>query len=258
MKRAIAAVGLCAATLLAGCVTSGGNARQVDTVAAADANVKLGVAYMNQGEMALAKEKLERAEKQNPRSAEVQFALGEMHNRLSQPREAEKYYRAAMNLAPDKLEIVNGYATFLCTSGDVDRALVQYERLMNNPLYGRQPAAATNAGMCLRDQKRHADSVRYFEVALAKAPDWIDAVVQLADVHIALDNPAAARRVIDGYQSMRNSAGVLVLGVRAAVAQGDCSAARVYANKVRGDFPNSREALVLLPQVTGSCASVTQ
>jgi Tfp pilus assembly protein PilF len=140
----------------------------------------------------------------------------------------------------------------------VDRAIAQYERLINNPLYGRQPAAATNAGMCLRDQKRHADAVRYFETALAKAPDWIDAVVQLADTQITLDNPAAARRVVDAYQSMRNSAGVLVLGVRASVAQGDCTAARVYANKVRGDFPNSREALVLLPQVMGNCGSVTQ
>lgn len=258
MKGALFAAGLCAAALLAGCVSSGGNERQVDSIAAADANMKLGVAYMNQGEMALAKEKLERAEKQNPRSAEVQFAMGELHNRLSQPREAEKYYRSAMNLAPDKLEIVNGYATFLCTNGEVDRAIAQYERLINNPLYGRQPAAATNAGMCLRDQKRHADAVRYFETALAKAPDWIDAVVQLADTQITLDNPAAARRVVDAYQSMRNSAGVLVLGVRASVAQGDCTAARVYANKVRGDFPNSREALVLLPQVMGNCGSVTQ
>ena len=98
--------------------------------------------------------------------------------------------------------------------GEVDKGVAQFERLMNNPLYGRQPAAATNAGRCLRDQKRHADSVRYFETALAKQPDWLEAVAQLADVQITLEKPAAARKAVDNYLSMRNNAAVLVIGVR--------------------------------------------
>lgn len=248
------AAAVLAAALLAGCVSTTSGGRPIDAVAAADANVKLGVAYMNQGQMALAKEKLERASKQDPKSAEAQFALGELYNRLEQPRDADRAYRAAMDLAPDKLEIANGYATFLCTSGEVDRALAEYEKLMHNPLYSRQPAAATNAGMCLRDQKRNADAVRYFQIALAKQPDWIDAAVQLADVQITLGRPAEARKAVDSFQSMRNSATMLLLGVRAAVSQGDCSAAEVYSRKLRNDFGNSREALVLLPQVLGSCA----
>src|SRR5690606_33571640 len=120
--RAIAAAVL-AAALLGGCVSTTSGGRPIDAVAAADANVKLGVAYMNQGQMALAKDKLERAGKQDPRSAEAQFALGELYNRLEQPREADRAYRTAIQLAPDNLEIVNGYATFLCTTGAVDRAL---------------------------------------------------------------------------------------------------------------------------------------
>lgn len=245
---------LTAAALLAGCVSGGTSGRPIDGAAAADSNMKLGVAYMNQGQMALAKEKLERAARQDPRSAEAQFALGELYNRLNQPRDADRHYRNAMQLAPDKLEIVNGYATFLCTSGQTDRALAEYEKLMHNPLYNRQPAAATNAGMCLRDQKRHADSVRFFETALAKQPDWIEAAVQLADVQITLGNPAQARRVVDQFQSMRNSSTMLLIGVRAAVAQADCGAAEVYSRKLRNDFGSSRETLVQLPQVIGSCA----
>jgi type IV pilus assembly protein PilF len=254
MRPARIAGALLAVLVLAGCVNAGSSGRPVDPTAAAASNVRLGVAYMNQGQLDLAKERLERAARQDPKSAEAQFALGELYNRLKQPREAERAYRSAISMAPDKLEIVNGYATFLCTNGQVNRALAEYEKLMNNPLYGRQAAAATNAGMCLRDDKRHADSVRYFEIALAKQPDWFDAVVQLADVHIALGDATAARRVVDNYQSMRNSATVLLLGVRAAVSEGDCGAAEVYARKLRNDFGSSRETLVLLPQVLGNCA----
>jgi type IV pilus assembly protein PilF len=241
------------AATLAGCITSGGG-REVDNTAAADSNVKLGVAYMNEGRMELAKETLERAGGQDPKNADVQFALAELYSRLEQPKVADRHYRADIDLAPDKLEIVNGYAVFLCTNQEVDRGIAQFEKLMHNPLYGRQAAAATNAGMCLRDQKRHGESVRFFETALAKQPDWLEAVVQLADVQILLENPVAARAAVDKYQSMRNSATALVMGVRAAVKEGNCNAARTYTLKLRKDFPNSRETLQLLPQVTGACA----
>lgn len=241
------------AAALTGCMSSGSSGRPVDPIAAADANVKLGVAYMAQGKLADAKEKLERAEKQNPKSPEAQFALAELYGRLDQPKDAERRYRNAISLAPDKLEIVNGYAAFLCSSGEVDRGIAEFERLVNNPLYGRQAVAATNAGICLRDNKRLADSVRYFEMALAKQPDYVDAVVYLADVQIQLDKPELARRAVDNYQSMRNSARVLLTGVRAAVGQGDCLGATGYVLRLRRDFPNSRETLSDLPQVIGSC-----
>lgn len=237
--------------LLAGCATEGG--REVAPIEAARANARLGVAYLQQGNLSLAKEKLERAEKQNPKSAEAQFALAELYGRLDQPKDAERRYRNAISLAPDKLEIVNGYAAFLCSSGEIDRGIAEFERLVNNPLYGRQAVAATNAGVCLRDNKRLADSVRYFEMALAKQPDYVDAVIYLADVQIQLDKPELARRAVDNYQSMRSSPRVLLTGVRAAVGQGDCLGATGYVLRLRRDFPNSRETLSDLPQVMGSC-----
>lgn len=243
---------LLAAVVLTACVSTTGG-RPVDDVAAAAANMELGVAYMRQGKMADAKEKLERAEKQNPKSPDVQFALAELYSRIEQPRDADRRYRNAINLAPDKLEIVNGYAVFLCSSGEVDRGITEFERLVNNPLYGRQAAAASNAGLCLRDNKRLGDSVRYFEMALAKQPDYVDAVVYLADTQIELDKPELARRAVDTYQSMRSSARVLLTGVRAAVKQGDCLGATGYVLRLRRDFPNSRETLSDLPQVLGTC-----
>jgi type IV pilus assembly protein PilF len=255
VRRAALAAAL-AAAWLGGCVADGDQGREVDLSGAATANMKLGVEYMSTGNLAAAKERLERAEQQNPKSPDVQFALAELYSRLQQPKDADKHYRDAISMAPDQLEYVNGYAAFLCINGEVDQALTQFDKLIRNPLYGRQPAAATNAGLCLRDQKRHADSIRYFETAILKQPDWIDAVVQLADVQISLGNPAAARKAVDGYQSMRNSASVLVIGVRAAEADGDCAAAQRYAAKLRTDFPNSREALVLLPQVLQKCTRV--
>jgi type IV pilus assembly protein PilF len=252
MSRAIIAAAF-ASLLLAACVSSGGGGRAVDPVAAAEANVQLGFDALGKGNLARAKEKFERAEQQDPKNVDAKFGLAELNSRLEKPKDAENYYRAAMDLKPDRLEIVNAYAVFLCSSGQADKGIAQFERLMNNPLYGRQAAAAANAGRCLREQKRHADSIRFFETALAKQPDWLDAVVQLADVHIYLEKPDLALKVVDNYQTMRNSPTALVMGVRAAVKKGDCTVASRYVRKLRAEFANSNETLSLLPQVIGAC-----
>ena len=114
MSRAILAATL-ASLLLAACVSTSEGGRAIDPVAAADANVKLGFDAMGKGDLARAKEKFERAEKQDPKNVDARFGLAELHSRLENPKDAEKYYRAAMDLNPDRLEIVNAYAVFLCS-----------------------------------------------------------------------------------------------------------------------------------------------
>ena len=51
---------------------------------------------------------------------------------------------------------------FLCKQGEVDRALPLFEKVMADQLYPHAlGAAATNAAVCLRGQKRDADAQRY-------------------------------------------------------------------------------------------------
>jgi type IV pilus assembly protein PilF len=95
---------IAAALLLASCATSSSNGRAVDNKEAARANTQLGVAYLRQGNMNQAKEKLEKAEKQDPRSHEVQYALALFSERMNQPADAD-HYRAALKLAPNNGEI---------------------------------------------------------------------------------------------------------------------------------------------------------
>ena len=72
MKRALRAVSvLVLGALLCACASNDALPRRGTPKDAAHANEQLGVAYMQQGQMALAKEKLERAAKQDPSSVEV-------------------------------------------------------------------------------------------------------------------------------------------------------------------------------------------
>jgi type IV pilus assembly protein PilF len=238
-----------AAVLLAGCVTSQSNGRAVDQKEAARANTQLGVAYLRQGNMAQAKEKLERAEKQDPKSHEVQYALALFSERMNQPADADRHYQTALKLSSNNAEVSNAYAVFLCRSKKIDQSLRLFDEVVKNQLYNAPWVAATNAAVCLRSEKRNADAVPWLDRALAQRPDYYPAVVELGDLYIENNEPQKARAAVDRFLSIgRKSGDVLVVGVRAAVAQGDRAAADIYARLLRRDFPNTPAANAL-PQL---------
>ena len=234
-----------AAILAAGCTTTGDtvDGRQVDEKEAAHANMQLGMAYLQQGNLVAAKEKLDRAEQQDPRSFEVHWALASLSERLLQPGEADRHYQAALRLAPQNGEVSNTYGVFLCRSGKVAPALKLFDEAFNNQLYTTPWAAATNAAICLRSDKRDADAVPYLERALIRRPDYAAAVVELADVQLLLNKPDAARVAIDRFLAIgRKSPDVYLVAVRVALKQGDRVAADTYARLLRRDFPNSPQS----------------
>lgn len=247
-----------AVVLLAGCVATHSNGRPIDQKEAARANTQLGIAYLRQGNMTQAKDKLERAEKQDPKSYEVQYALALFNERMNQADDAERHYQSALKLSSNNGEVSNAYAVFLCRSGKVDPALRLFEGVVKDPLYSTPWVAATNAAVCLRSDKRNADAVPWLERAIAQRPDYYPAVVELGDLHIANNEPQKARVAVDRFLSIgRKSAEVLLVGVRAAVAQGDHPAADIYARLLRRDFPNTA-ATQALPQLLQAPAAQKQ
>ena len=235
-----------ALAVFAGCITTGDTGRAVSETDAATSNVKLGVAYMQQGNLPLAKEKLERAEKQDPKNIEAHTSLAILYERLGRNEDAERQYQAALRIAPDSAEVANNYAVFLCRTGKVEPAIKLFETAAKDQLYRTPWAAHTNAGVCLRSNKRGADAVPHFERALAMRPDYSDAVRELGDLQIELGHPEISLNVVDRYLAIgRASPDVLLVGVRAALARGDRVVADNYARRLRRDFPNSASARAL-------------
>ena len=246
-----AGLGLVLALTLAGCVASGDSARPSADKDAAHANVQLGVAYMQQGQLSLAKEKLERAERQAPRSVEVHTALAYLNERLDRVQKAEEESQLALRLSPGNSDVANNYAVYLCRNGKVDKALQYFELAARDRLYATPWAALANAGVCLRSVKRGADAVKYLEQATIQRPNYSPAVFELADLQLELGAPGVAGQVVDRYLALGVSApDVLLVGVRAALARDDRSAANTYARRLRRDFSESPQAKSL-PQLLG-------
>jgi type IV pilus assembly protein PilF len=221
---------------------------------AAAANLALGVAYLKQGNLPVAQEKLQKAVKQNPRDPSIHSTLALLHERLGDLRAADGSYRTALRLAPRNPDIVNNYAVYLCKSGRHKDGVKRFQQVANNRLYRTPEVAYTNAGVCLRNAQRYEEAERSLRRATALRPGHAEAAFQLSDLLFDRGRTEDARRQIESFLASHNpTADLLLLAVRIGRASGDRLAAERYARKLRMEFPDSAQtrALAALPANPG-------
>jgi type IV pilus assembly protein PilF len=246
MSARLARLGVACATalLLAACAGGGGGSQRAsDNNAAASANLQLGAAYLQAGNLELAKEKLERAAGQAPRNAEVRGMLAMLYQRMGDNPRAEAAFREALQLSPKDPDLLNNYAVYLCSHGKVDGGVTRFEQAAENPLYRTPWAAYTNAGVCLRGAGRAAEARKRFEKAMQVRPDYVEAVRQLVDLDLAEKHaPDALARVQAYLNANPANPDVLLIGWRAATAAQDRLAAVRYAFRLQTEFGDSEQA----------------
>jgi type IV pilus assembly protein PilF len=233
---------------LGGCVTSGGKQSQLkesdlsESDKAGELNKQLGTVYLRQGNLALAKEKLERAEKYNPRDPELHSVLALLYERLGIPEEVDKHYRTAIRLAPKDPEISNNYAVYLCRNNRTADGVKRFLESARNPLYRTPENAYTNAGVCLRRAKRYKEAEASFMRALQIRPNLAEAQFQAAELAIEQGELAKAREQVDKYLNTYDAtADLLAVGVRVTRALGDRVAEEKYTRRLRVEFPGSQQ-----------------
>ena len=243
---------LVAALGISACVTtvSGRQTPEANPEAAAQSNMQLGVGYLRQGNLQAAQEKLERAVEQNPDLVEAHMALGLVYERLDDPVEAEASYKRGVQVAGDDPDAMNAYAAFLCrVDGRRDDALKYFDRATDIPLskkFVNRAVIYTNAGVCVKP----VDVTRaeaYLRLALRTDPRYREALLQMADVAHQQKNDLQARAFLERYMAVgRATPEILWLGVQIEESNGDLAAAADYAERLKKDFPASRETRLLL------------
>lgn len=232
-----------AALGLAACASS---PREKKVHDAANYNMQLGMAYLNRGDLGLAKEKLDRAMAENPEDPNVHSAMAMLQDRLGHPDKADAEFKAALHLGPRDPDILNNYAVYLCRTGRTDEGVKTFEEAAHNALYRTPEAAYTNAGVCLRAAKRDTQAAMNFARALQIKPNFAEAAYQLADLDLERGEVAEAREQVDRFLGAFDATpDLLLIGVRITQKQGDRLAEERFARKLRLDFPGSEQARVL-------------
>lgn len=235
---------LAATVLLLAAAPPAGAQQKTDRVKAAAVNAELAITYMKQNNLRAAREKVDRALKQDPRSADVQMAAGFVYDRLGEDRKAGGHFEQAVKLVgKDNPDVLNNAAVFQCRKGSRARGVELFLQAAASPLYRTPEVAYANAGQCARADGRPQEAERYYRQALAIRPTLTDVLLQLADLSQEAGNGMQARAFVQRYHDAASaSAASLWLGYRIERGLSDRTAAEEYARRLRMEFPTSAEA----------------
>ncbi|MBM5811174.1 MAG: type IV pilus biogenesis/stability protein PilW [Gammaproteobacteria bacterium] len=235
-------LGLCCCLAAAAQDTSPADPR----IEAARINTRLAMEYLKLGQLAVARDKIERALLQNPRDVAVQIGAGLVYERLLDNRRAERHYRQALKTDSSHPEAQNALGAFLCRNGDQQRGETMFVSAARNPLYRTPEVAYTNAGVCARGAGRLEQAEAYLRQALALRANHAEALLQLAGVAFERGNYLSARAFVQRFlDSTPVTAEVLLLGYQVEKSLGAARAALAFAERLRQEFPESAQRRAL-------------
>jgi type IV pilus assembly protein PilF len=235
----------CLLMIMSGCVTTKSphlTNEHAEADAAAD-NVALAMAYMQEGNLARAKEKLDRGIQEDPTNANLHSVYGQFYERINDQKKAEDQFREALRLAPNDPGQLNFYGVYLCNQHRVDEGVTKLLKVANNPLYRTPELAYDNIGVCLLTAHRDEEAESAFKRALNARPDYAEGTYQLAELELAHGRALEALTRIKKFLEQYNpTADVLTAGIQAARTLGDTRSAEQFARIMRADFSESDQA----------------
>jgi type IV pilus assembly protein PilF len=238
----VLALSACASGGGLGDVAPGRSASEAATI-----NLQLAVEYMKLDNLPVAREKMERALRQDPDNPSVQATAGVLFERLGDEAKAERYFASAARIGKNDPNIQNSYAGFLCRKGKTAAGEKLFLEVARNPLYQTPEMAYTNAGVCVRGTPAGGLAAEgYFRQALNIRPNAPEAMLQLGDLMMERNDPQQSRELVQHYLSVNKpTPEVYWLGVRAERKLGDMTAAAGYARRLEAEFPSSEQAQML-------------
>lgn len=148
----------------------------------ADINVQLGVGYMQQGNMPLAKQKLLTALASAPDWTPALEAMAYYYQVTGEADKAQDYYLQALKTAPKKGSTLNNYGAFLCKQGRYRESLDYFQRAASDENYLKLAEVFENAGLCASKIPDYKLAEFYLNKAQQQDPSRILLLLDLADV----------------------------------------------------------------------------
>ena len=229
------------AGLLQACVSDGGPEQTTNEKASA-VNVQLGIGYLQQNNLEVASEKLEKALRQDPKSSSAHNAYAILQDRLGETEQAEYHYKRATELDPRDSEAANNYGRFLCINGREAESEEYFNRAVNNPLYNTPEVAYTNAAICLLRIEKSKEAKDYLRKALTERSDFATALLAMSGLYFDEENYSLTQDYLDRFHLVSQpTPRSLWLSIRTALALDPNADISPLVQRLGSDYPDSRE-----------------
>lgn len=214
----------------------------IDKPAAAQARVRLGLAYLAQGELLLARQNLEQALSYQPQSAQVQGAMALYQQQAGESGAAQRHYQRALQLAPRSGELLQHYATFLCGQRRYREAQHHFQAALQAPGSAHWMDTLHQAGWCYLQAGEPVAARSLLQRSLKHQPGqgshWIGLVSQALNEGRG-EEAAQGLAIYDALQPA--SAESLWLHLRLAACSGATGAVNHYGSRLLREFPGTQQ-----------------
>lgn len=135
--------------------------------AASSANVKLGLAYLNEGLQQEAKKKLLAALEKDPKNSAAYTAFGYFLEQSGENNDAERYYKKAIAVATSENQGANynNYGTYLYRQQRYDEAISYFLKAISVQNYTNIAAAYENASLAAKKMGNNKLANAYLQKA---------------------------------------------------------------------------------------------
>lgn len=210
---------------------------------AAEANAELGKSYLQRGDYVIAMGKLKRALRYNSESVNANHYIAELYRRLDKMEDADRHYKVAIRYSVSDSALYNNYGVYLCGEKQVDEALVQFEKVLRNPIYRFPELVYENMGLCMLQNGRVKKAEDSLRKALSINPKLPKSLFELSKIALQQDRLFSARAFINRHlEIVAPSAESLWLAIEVETKLKDAKAVTKYGEQLLQKFPLSKEA----------------
>lgn len=230
---------------LAGCVTTT-NRTPVNTDAAHDKRVELGMKYLEAGKRDNARWQFSKALEMKKNSPRAYHGIALLHQANGEMDHAEDAFKKALRYAdPKQISPIRvSYGRYLMDTGEAKRACEYFEKAAEDFDYQARPEALYFAGQCAQKTGNTARVKPAYEHALNLNPKFVPPMVELAEIYFREGEYAKSKRLLSRFEKVaKPTSASLWLGVRIERIFGNKDKEASYALALKNLHPYSKEYL---------------
>lgn len=205
-------------------------------------HTELASTYIQTGNLGVALAEARTAVAADSGYAPAYNVLGLVYMELHENAQAEQAFERSLRLNPDDADANHNYGWFLCENRREEESLHYFLRAVRNPLYAAPQKSYVLAAVCAQRKNNDRDALEFLQRALRLDPNYLPALLNLAQLKYRLGNLDEARVLIGRYNKLVDpTAQSLWLALRIERKLGDYATATSYANQLRRRFAGSKE-----------------
>lgn len=231
---------------ITGCVTNeyGSLSANADPEKAEATFVRLGLAYLQNGDRDTAKTNFDKALEINKRSAEANEGIARLYQMEAENELAEKHFKLALRYDNSLSRAYNNYGNFLFDQERYEEAYEQFDIASKNVSYTNRAAALLNLGRTALKLNRKDRAKAAFEHAASLRPNFALVLEELAEITFAEEDYAAAKQYLDQHDRLtRPTPRTLWVGIRLERIFGNRDKEASYALQLRNLHNYSQQYL---------------